>query len=248
MTGSRMLRLGDAMSILARSTREPSGNSPSFMRVNRSRFSSTERSRYGRVLAGLGQRAAVLADLVGREVVDVGLAVLDQLEGPLVKLVEVVGGVAQPLPLEAEPADVALDGVDVLLLFFFGVGVVEAQVGLAAELIGKAEVEADGLGVADVQVAVGLGWKARLDRGVAVLLGAHVLGDHVAEKIGGGADVAGLSGLVSVISMNYYPTGRLRSCDPRPTLRSPQVRYSEPSDNPFRLVHMHQIIDKSKLS
>ena len=105
----------------------------------------------------------MLADLVGGEVVDVGLAGLDELESPLVELGEVVGGVAEALPLEAKPADVGHDGVDVLLLFFFRIGVVEAQVGLAAELVGETEVDADGLGVADVEVAVGLGRKAGLD-------------------------------------------------------------------------------------
>ena len=108
-----------------------------------------------------------------------------ELQRPLVELGEVVGGVAEPLPVEAQPADVGHDGIDVLLLFFFRVGVVEAQVGLAAELVGQAEVDADGLGVADVQVAVGLGRKAGLDRGVAVLFGAHILGDDVAEEVGG---------------------------------------------------------------
>jgi hypothetical protein len=128
----------------------------------------------------------VLADLVGGEVVDVGFASFDELQSPLVELAEVVGGVAEAVPLEAEPADVGLDGIDVLLLFFFRVGVVEAQVGLAAELVGEAEVDADGLGVADVEVAVGLGGKAGLDLGVAVLFGAHILGDDVAEEVGGG--------------------------------------------------------------
>ncbi len=102
----------------------------------------------------------MLANLVGGEVIDVGFAVVDELEGPLVELGEVVGGVAEAIPVEAEPADVFLDGVDVLLLFFFGIGVVEAQVGFAAELVGETEVEADGLGVADVEVAVGLGWES----------------------------------------------------------------------------------------
>ena len=74
-------------------------------------------------------------------------------------------------------------------LFLFGIGVVEAQVGLAAELVGEAEVDADGLGVADVEVAVGLGWKARLDLRVAELFGAHVLGDLVAEEVGRGASI-----------------------------------------------------------
>ena len=44
----------------------------------------------GAVAARLGERAAVLADLVGRQVADVGLAGLDQLLGPLVELLEVV--------------------------------------------------------------------------------------------------------------------------------------------------------------
>ena len=107
-------------------------------------------------------------------------------DGPLVELAEVVGGVAEAIPLEAEPAHVFHDGIDVLLLFFFGIGVVEAQIGFAAELVGEAEVDADGLGVADVEVAVGLGRKAGLDDGVAVLFGADILGDDVAEEVGGG--------------------------------------------------------------
>ncbi len=45
MTGSRMLKFGEFMSILARKVREPSGNSPAFMRRKRSWFSSTERLR-----------------------------------------------------------------------------------------------------------------------------------------------------------------------------------------------------------
>ncbi len=114
-------------------------------------------------------------------------------KSPLVELAEVVGGVAEALPVEAEPAHVVLDGVDVLLLFFLGIGVVEAQVGFAAELVGEAEVDADGLGVADVEVAVGLGRKAGLDVGVAVFFGAHVFGDDVAEEVGG-SGVSGLSG------------------------------------------------------
>src|SRR5258708_3898215 len=46
--------LPDAMSILARSTRAPFGNSPAFMRRNRSRFSSTARSRNGLFLGRVG--------------------------------------------------------------------------------------------------------------------------------------------------------------------------------------------------
>jgi hypothetical protein len=54
----------------------------------------------------------VLPDLVGGEVVDVGFAGLDQVYGPVVELVEVVGGEVEMLaPVEAEPADVFLNRV-----------------------------------------------------------------------------------------------------------------------------------------
>ena len=42
----------ELLSIFARSVREPSGNSPFFIRSNRSRFSSTERSRHGLFFPG----------------------------------------------------------------------------------------------------------------------------------------------------------------------------------------------------
>ena len=63
-------------------------------------------------------------------------------------------------PIEAEPAHVALDGVDIFLLLLGRVGVVEAQVAVAAELLGDAEIEADRLGVADMEIAVRLRRKA----------------------------------------------------------------------------------------
>jgi hypothetical protein len=73
---------------------------------------------------------------------------------------EVVGGVVEMLaPVEAEPADVFLDRIDVLLLFLDRVRVVEAQVAAPAELLGDPEVERDRLRVADVEVAVRLGGK-----------------------------------------------------------------------------------------
>ena len=56
---------------------------------------------------------------------------------------------------------------------------------LAAEFVGETEVETDGLGVADVEVAVGLGWKARLHDGVAELIRLEVSLDDVADEVGG---------------------------------------------------------------
>jgi hypothetical protein len=68
----------------------------------------------------------------------------------------------------------------------------------AAELAGDAEVEADRFGVADVEVAVGLGWKAGVDLGILLL--RDVGGDDVADKVGrrgrGGFRALGFSSVV----------------------------------------------------
>jgi hypothetical protein len=86
------------------------------------------------------------------------------------------------LPVEAQPLDGLDDGVDVFLLFLGRVGVVEAQVAGAAVDLGQAEVEADALGVAVVQVAVGLGREAGLDA-AAPLAEAAIFVDEVADEV-----------------------------------------------------------------
>ena len=132
--------------------------------------------------ARLGERPAVLADLVRGQVVDVRLAGADEVDGPVVELPEVVGGVVEVLaPVEAEPVHIRLDGIDVLLLLLGRVGVIEAQVATTAELLRDAEVQADRLGMADMQVAVGLRWEPRDDRPVTT--GRHVIGDDVTDEV-----------------------------------------------------------------
>ena len=74
-----------------------------------------------RVRARRGERAARLADLVRGLVVDEGKPLLDEVDGPGVQLLEVVGRVVEVLaPVEPQPADVGLDRVDVLLLLLLG--------------------------------------------------------------------------------------------------------------------------------
>jgi hypothetical protein len=97
--------------------------------------------------AGLVHGAAVHADLVLRLVIDIGETALDELFGPLVQLLEVVGGVKLFVPMESEPLDVLLDGVHVFGILLGGVGVVVTEVGHAAVLLREAEVQANGLGV-----------------------------------------------------------------------------------------------------
>ena len=54
-------------------------------------------------------------------------------------------------PIEAQPFDVSMNGLNVFVFFDFGVGVVEAQVATPPELARDPKVEADRLGVADVK-------------------------------------------------------------------------------------------------
>ena len=143
----------------------------------------------GALDAGLCEGAAVLADLVGVEVVDVGHALPDEVDGEFVELVEVVGGEVEVVaPVPAEPSDVLEDAVDELLFLPGGVGVVEAHVAAAAVLVGEAEVEAHGLGVADVEVAVGLRGEAGDD--LAAEAAGGVVGLHGgADEVEGGFGV-----------------------------------------------------------
>ena len=122
------------------------------------------------VHAGLAEVATVDADLLHRLLVHVGVARFDQVLGGAVHEVEVVAGlirfgVGRAVPVEAQPLDGVTDRVDVLDIFLLRVGVVKAEVADATVIARQAKVQADALGVADVQVAIGLGGKAGADFG-----------------------------------------------------------------------------------
>ncbi len=135
-------------------------------------------------------RAAKLADFLLAQVAHVGLARHDELLGPRVELLEIVGGEKLAIPpVKAEPPHVGLDGVHVLLLFLYGVGVVEPEIARTAELRRDPEVDADRLGMADVQVPVGLGRPARAD--IREAPGLQVLRNGLAYEVGRGRAGAG---------------------------------------------------------
>ncbi len=139
----------------------------------------------GAVLAGLGQRAPLGAHFGGRRVVHVRLAFPDQMLGPRVQLLEVIRCVVEMFaPVEAQPVHVALDRVDELLLFLRRIGVVEAQMATAAELLCDPEVQADGLGVADMQIAVRLRRESGDHLGHAS--GLDVALDHLTNEVAPG--------------------------------------------------------------
>ncbi len=158
--------LGEAMSIFARSTCAPSACLPSRISRKRARFSAGVRPRKGESLPGslkLPRLRCISCPTASPRTPRRA----DERLGELVHQVEVVAREVEVLVLrpeiEAQPAHHLDDRLDVLHLLLLGVGVVEAHVADAAVLLGEAEVQADRLGVADVQVAVGLRREARAD-------------------------------------------------------------------------------------
>ncbi|CCX42310.1 uncharacterized protein BN454_00172 [Clostridium sp. CAG:1024] len=132
------------------------------------------------VLTGLGQRAAVFAHLVFREVVHIGEPLLDELDGKLVAPIKVGGTEAELIPMEAQPFDVVLDRIDVLDVLLGRVRIVKAQIAASAILFRHAKVDAQRLCVADVQIAVRLGREAGLD---ARLLRAHIFFNELLDEV-----------------------------------------------------------------
>src|SRR5204862_3654076 len=113
---------------------------------------------------------------------DKGMPALDQVLRPLIELLEIIGGVMQVrAPIEAEPAHIALDRVDVFLLLLGGVGVVEAQMAAAAEFLGDPEIEADRFGVPDMEIAVGL--RRKPGHNLVRTAGNEILRNDVADEI-----------------------------------------------------------------
>ncbi len=88
-------------------------------------------------------------------------------------------------PAADEPVHVLDDGIHVFDVFLGRVGVVHAQIANAAELARDAEIQADAFGVADVEVAVRLRRKARVD--LRIFLFRNVLGTMSRMKSVGAA-------------------------------------------------------------
>jgi len=127
----------------ARSTIAPSGCAPSRISRKRARLSADGRSR---------QTLAVPARVK---------SAVDQRLGGRVHEVEIVAGVVQVLdaerpPIPTQPAHDLDDRIDIGLFFLLRIGVVQPQMARATVLPRQTEIQADALGVADVQVAVGL--------------------------------------------------------------------------------------------
>ena len=133
---------------------------------------------------GDAHAAPVLLELLRAELTDVGQAFFDEALRLAVVLLKVVGAEEEAVPpVKAQPVDVLLDGLHKLLVLLGGVRVVHAEVAQPAVFLGGAEVDGQGLAVADVEIAVGLRRKAGVDRHALELpAGGHVfLNERVNE-------------------------------------------------------------------
>jgi hypothetical protein len=83
----------------------------------------------GAFFAGFSQGPPVLTDLIGRQTINVRLALLNKLNGILIKFFKIIRSVKQlALPIKPQPFDILLDRLNVSVLFFRRIGVIEAQV------------------------------------------------------------------------------------------------------------------------
>jgi hypothetical protein len=131
------------------------------------------------------KRTPVFPHFVRTQVADEGLAHPDELQGIPVELFIVIGGVVQAiLPVKAQPLHVANDRLHIFHAFTGRVRVVHAQIACAAILGGNPEIEADGLGVSDMGIAVGLRRKARGDAPL-MLAGSQIFVDNIPDEIRG---------------------------------------------------------------
>ena len=117
----------------------------------------------GTLPARLSQCPPVLTNLIGGKVIHIGLSHFDELLGVLVQLVEIIGSVKLTIaPVATKPANIFPDGLHVFRVFLGGIRIIEAQIAESVELFRHAEVQADGLGMPEVKVAVRFGWKPRM--------------------------------------------------------------------------------------
>ena len=139
------------------------------------------------VLAGFGQGAALGAHRLWGGVVHIGFPGADQMFGPGVKLLKVIRRVVKVLaPIEAQPADVTLDGIDEKLLFLHRVRVVKTQMARAAKFAGDAEIQTDRLGMSQVQKPVRVRREAG-DDGLGpagIEVGLNDVADEIAARFG----------------------------------------------------------------
>ena len=91
-------------------------------------------------------------------IVHVGQALFDQFHGKIVELRKIIRSKTLIVPFGTQPTHIGPDAVHVFHFFGYGIGVVKTQIELALVTLGNAIIDGDGLGVANMQIAIGL-WR-----------------------------------------------------------------------------------------
>ena len=107
---------------------------------------------------GLRGGSLLFGNLLRCLFVNVGHSFLNEPNGKIPKLIEIVGSIVNILPVEPEPLDVVHDVLDIFSILLSGVCVVETQVTDTTKFLGYTEVHADGFGMPDVYIPVWL-WR-----------------------------------------------------------------------------------------
>ena len=135
-------------------------------------------------LACLSQGATHAADFLSSGIVYIGLAVFNELYSKFVQLLKVVGSIEHPLiPAKAQPFYILLDGIHILHIFLDRICVIKAEIAQAVVLLCQAEIQADGLGMANMKIAIWLWWKTGMNA-FAVTTIFQVVIYFILDKIG----------------------------------------------------------------
>jgi hypothetical protein len=175
-----------AMSIFARSTCAPSSE---LTGTHAPRTGRGSRRRCARDTGFHGRARSAcrgIPDLFGRQAVDVSLAGLDQVLGTFVELLEIIRGVKQPRASQSKPSQRTSSLIDSVYsrLSFSGLVSSKRRLALTAEILRDSEIQADRLGVADMQVAVRLRRETGM-QAAFVLAGGQIAFNDLANEIGG---------------------------------------------------------------
>ena len=131
----------------------------------------------------LGEASPVLPDFIGSEAADIGVSGSDELDGERIKPFEVIGGVKEPVcPVESKPADIVDNRFHEFHGLSQGVRVIHPEIAGSLVLLGDAEIEANRLGMTDVDVAVWFGREAG-GHSSLMFVGPQVIVDDVPDEI-----------------------------------------------------------------
>ena len=99
------------------------------------------------------------------------------------------------MPAESQPTDIVLDGIDEFLAFLERIGVIEAEIAMTPVFFRQSEIQADRLGVADMEVAIGFRRKTGMHP-AAMFAGGQVPGNHLANEAGRFGASGGAGGFI----------------------------------------------------